>query len=130
MQMTLIQLLENDSQRESGMDDAIKFIEKIAETIDSDAEIIRPCFNNEFMIKIRTNFNDRKMDSITFKVEKLIQHYFMTVKSRGTILEFPWNTLKQIEKEFNIDNEDPGDLFEAELHSLSIGSLLNLSTFD
>ncbi|XP_075675970.1 uncharacterized protein LOC113794713 isoform X2 [Dermatophagoides pteronyssinus] len=146
MQIALIKIFDKFQQQpqpkqpesESGskIDDAIKIIEKLANAIKCDLEIIEPCFENNYMIKIRANFNEQTTlddynDDNNFEISNFIRHFFMNIKTNGTILEFPWNTMKQIEEEIysNNQNEDPSQSFTTDLYSFSIGSLLNLSTF-
>lgn len=88
------------------------------------------------MYRIRANFNEQTTlddynDDNNFEISNFIRHFFMNIKTNGTILEFPWNTMKQIEEEIysNNQNEDPSQSFTTDLYSFSIGSLLNLSTF-
>lgn len=51
MQMTLIKILDRNSQRQLQIDGAEKLIEEIAAAVKCNAEIIQPCFDNEFVIK-------------------------------------------------------------------------------
>lgn len=51
MQMTLIKILDRNSQRQLQIDGTEKLIEEIAAAVKCNAEIIQPCFDNEFVIK-------------------------------------------------------------------------------